>query len=74
MEEDLRTLKANAKDPVENQSVGGSAGDKFDGMSLAQLREYIASNTGQEPHGANNRKTLERLARDASPGATTKAA
>jgi hypothetical protein len=73
MEEDLRTLKSRESGPAEPQ-FAPTHGDRFDGMSLDQLREYIASNTGQAPHGASNRKTLERLARDASPGATTKAA
>ena len=58
MEEDLAALKA-AKVPGPN--------DEFDEMDLAQLREYITSNTGQAPLGTLNRKNLLRLARDAAP-------
>lgn len=41
--------------------------DEFEAMSLDQLREYIATHAGQAPHGALNRKTLTRMAREARP-------
>ena len=66
LEEDLKHLKARV------EAVETPPEDKFAGMSLDQLREYIETNTGQAPHGSNTRKTLERLARDAT--STTKAA
>jgi hypothetical protein len=40
---------------------------EFDGMSLEQLRDYIATHTGQAPHGSNTRKTLVRMAQEARP-------
>lgn len=36
----------------------------FEGMSLQQLRDYIATNSGHPPEGAINRRTLIRMARD----------
>jgi hypothetical protein len=60
MAEDLAALKAQAAEPKQN-------GDEFDGMDLAQLREFITANTGQAPLGALNRKTLVRMARNAAP-------
>ena len=49
-----------AKKNHEPQSDEG----EFEGMSAEQLREFIKTNSGQEPIGANNmnRKTLIRLA------------
>jgi hypothetical protein len=41
--------------------------DEFDAMSLEQLREYIATNTGQAPHGSLTRKVLVRMAGNARP-------
>jgi hypothetical protein len=58
MAEDLAALKNKA---------GAVPTDEFDGMDLAQLREYITSNTGQAPLGALNTKTLRRMARDCQP-------
>jgi len=49
-------------------------GDRFDGMNIEQLREFVTTNTGQAPLGSMNRKTLLRLARDAAGTSTTKAA
>lgn len=55
LEEDMQVLKA----------LHENTDNTFDGMSLDQLREFIKAQTGHEPHGANSRKTLERMARDA---------
>ena len=55
LEEDNRALKA-----TEN------ADQQFETMDLDQLRDFITSNTGHTPHGSLNRKTLERMARDAT--------
>jgi hypothetical protein len=63
MAEDLAALKAQSQ-PNDADKVNG---DEFDGMDLAQLREYITSNTGQAPIGALNTKTLRRMARDCRP-------
>jgi len=43
------------------------AGDQFDEMTSDQLREYIKVNTGHEPQGNPNRKTLTRMAIEARP-------
>jgi hypothetical protein len=48
--------------------------DRFDGMNIEQLREFVATNTGQTPLGSSSRKTLLRLARDAVSNSSTKAA
>jgi hypothetical protein len=56
MEEDLAALKA--------KPVSFEPADEFDGMDLAQLRQYITTHTGQAPIGAINAKTLRRMARD----------
>lgn len=58
LEEDLKLLKERAPD------------DEFAEMSLDQLRDYIASNTGHPVQGAGlNRKTLVRMAQEAKPRA-----
>lgn len=55
--EDLKLLKER-----------GAADDEFDGMSLEQLRDYIASNTGHPVQGTGlSRKTLVRMAQEARP-------
>lgn len=41
-----------------------SPDEDFEGMSLQQLRDYIATNSGHPPEGAINRRTLIRMARD----------
>ena len=58
MQEDLAALKNKA---------GAIPTDEFDGMDLAQLREYITTQTGEAPLGALNTKTLRRMARNAAP-------
>jgi hypothetical protein len=57
LEEDLAAKKAR-----EAQELS-----EFEGMDLPELREYIATNTGQAPHGALNRKTLVRMASECKP-------
>jgi hypothetical protein len=57
LEEDLKLLKERA-----------SSDDEFDGMTLEQLRDFIATNTGHPVQGAGlNRKTLVRMAQEARP-------
>jgi hypothetical protein len=71
MQAELETLKArNAllEEDVERLKIAKAAPpeDEFEGMSLEQLRDFITTNTGQAPHGALNRKTLARMAREAA--------
>jgi hypothetical protein len=54
LEEDVKRLKEAQPAPDAT----------FDNMSLDQLREFITTQTGHEPHGAMNRKTLVRMAQD----------
>ena len=63
MENDLKMLKDVA-------SKADAAEDEFTGMSIEQLRAYITTNTGHEPKGLLNRKTLMRMARDCAPEKT----
>ena len=58
LEEDMKSLKAREEAKSENADA------EYDDMSLDQLRELITTNTGHAPHGALNRKTLVRMARD----------
>jgi len=57
LEEDMRSLKSAASpaDP----------GDEFAEMTVDQLRQFIGSATGIQPHGTLSRKTLLRMAQDA---------
>lgn len=64
LEEDLAYLKS--KKP-EDSKVSLEPADEFDGMDLAQLRDFITTQTGQAPIGAINAKTLRRMARDLQP-------
>jgi hypothetical protein len=52
---DIKLLKERAVD------------DEFDGMSIDQLKDFIASNTGHPVQGNLNRKTLVRMAGEARP-------
>lgn len=58
LEEDNKMLKAATVEPEE-----------FAGMTLDQLRDYIATQTGMPPQGNCNRKTLLRMAVEARPDA-----
>jgi hypothetical protein len=60
LEEDLQ-----AKKNVEAAAASGDS--EFDNMSLEQLREYITAQSGQQPLGAMNRKTLIRMAQNSRP-------
>ena len=57
LEEDVQILKEKAKRP---QST-------FEEMTVEQLRDYIATNTGQTPVGNNSHKTLVRMAQEIRP-------
>jgi hypothetical protein len=73
MEEDLVTLKAAAqrKQQAAETRADGTVtfepADQFDGMTVAQLRDFIAAHTGHVPLGSLNRKVLLRMAREAQP-------
>lgn len=47
------------------EEKSGSGSPEFHNMTADQLREFIATNTGQSPHGSLNRKTLVRMAEEA---------
>jgi len=68
LEEDIRAIKDRGPEFTPTRE------DRFDGMNLDELREFVTTNTGQAPLGSMNRKTLIRLARDAAGNSTTKAA
>lgn len=70
LEEDVRR-----GGPLPSDDFAPTHGDRFDGMNIEQLREFVTTNTGQAPLGSSNRRTLLRLARDAAGGnSSTKAA
>ena len=62
LEDDVKALRDKAPDKV--------IGAEFEDMTDQQLRDYVVTHTGRELHGALPRKTLVRMAADA----TTKAA
>lgn len=62
LEEDMRILKERGGD---NQEPG-----MFDDMTLEQLKNYIATNSGQRPLGNPSRKTLLRMAEACTPSAS----
>lgn len=66
LEDDLTRLKAVKASKAE---AAESAEDIFDDMTLTQLRDYIAANTGHPPQGNINRKTLVRMAEACKPKA-----
>ena len=57
LEEDLAAKKAR------EAQING----EFEGMELQELRDYIATHTGQAPHGSLNKKTLVRMATECRP-------
>jgi hypothetical protein len=65
---ELEALKARNAILEEDAKVLAEKGDKadaqFDDMTIEQLREYIATNSGHAPHGTIGRKTLVRMASD----------
>lgn len=68
LEEDIKLIRDRSPDFTPTRE------DRFDGMNLDELREFVTTNTGQAPLGSMTRKTLIRLARDAAGNSTTKAA
>jgi hypothetical protein len=67
-------LEEDIKRVAPSDEFTSTHGDRFDGMNIEQLREFVTTNTGQAPLGSMNRKTLLRLARDAAGTSSTKAA
>ena len=66
--EALRARNAVLEEDVARLKEGDG---EFDGMTLEQLRDYIASQTGHAVQGAGlNRKTLVRMANEAKPRAS----
>jgi hypothetical protein len=64
LEEDAERLLKLRKSEREKPAAPG---DEFEGMSIEQLRDFIATNTGHAPHGTIGKKTLIRMAMDAQP-------
>jgi hypothetical protein len=67
LEEDVQSLKIAQAKPQPTPAVADRSDTEFDSMDLNQLREYIATNTGQHALGSLNRKTLIRMAQNARP-------
>jgi len=71
MEAELAALRArNAvleEDAVAKKTVQQRIEAEFEEMELPQLREYIATHTGQPPMGSMNKKTLIRMAVECRP-------
>jgi hypothetical protein len=63
--EALRARNAILEEDIKMAKEKMQAEDKFDDMTLEQLREYITRNTGHAPQGTPNRKTLVRMATEA---------
>jgi hypothetical protein len=61
LEEDAQRSKAKAE--------AEKPDSEFEAMSLPQLREYITAQSGEQPLGAMNRKTLIRMAENCQPKA-----
>jgi hypothetical protein len=73
MQAELEALKArNAileEDLALKKAREAQAASEFKNMSAEQLREYIATNSGQAPLGTLNKAVLIRMAQDCSPKA-----
>lgn len=67
LEEDNRALKERGA-----VSDTPSSETEFDDMSLLELKDYITSRTGARPIGNPSRKTLTRMATEASPATEAK--
>jgi hypothetical protein len=66
LQAELDALRAKNAVLMEDLEAAKNASEgEFAGMSLDQLRDYIAANTGHAPAGTLNRKTLIRMANDA---------
>lgn len=55
------------QDLAATRKAAEAAGEQFDEMTVEQLREYIRVNTGHEPQGQPNRRSLTRMALEARP-------
>jgi hypothetical protein len=64
LEEDNERLK-QLRGQLKGDAAAPDPDNDFEAMTLDQLRDFIATNTGHAPRGAINRKTLIRMARDA---------
>jgi len=64
--EALRARNALLEEDLASKKTADDEGE-FAGMTRSQLREYVATHTGQEPIGQPDRRTLVRLAKDARP-------
>jgi hypothetical protein len=64
--EALRARNAILEEDNEALKLNGAEGE-FEAMTLEQLRAFIKANTGHEPAGQLNRKTLLRMAMDTRP-------
>ncbi len=71
MQAELEQLRArNAileEDLLHVKSKQSAIESEFENMDLAQLREFITTNTGQAPLGSMNKKTLIRMAIECRP-------
>lgn len=74
MQRELMALKARNQILEEDnealrkqRAANGNPDGEFEDMSDDQLRAYIADHTGKEPQGALPRKTLLRMAAEATP-------
>jgi len=71
LQNELEQLRArNAileEDNAAKKAREAAAESEFEGMELEELRQYIATNSGQAPHGSLNRKTLIRMANECRP-------
>lgn len=62
-------LEEDAKLKASRATGGKTSEDEYDEMTSEQLRDYIATHTGQVPIGNPNHKTLKRMAAEARPKA-----
>jgi hypothetical protein len=67
MQAELEALRAKNMVLQEDLEAAKALGGEFEAMSLEQLRDYIAANTGHVPAGTLNRKTLVRMCMEARP-------
>ncbi len=71
LQNELEQLRArNAileEDAAAKKAREAAAENEFEGMELDELRQFIATNSGQAPHGSLNRKTLIRMANECRP-------
>lgn len=63
---ELEALRARNR-VLEEDAARNVPSGEFDDMTDQQLRDYIVANTGREPQGTLPRKTLVRMATEATP-------